>query len=202
MVSSLPGTSQDSGQGLVRLPFETSAREKGPESPPGPWKGIAIACGIASRGEVAGGGRRPRCHRCTGPRRRTDGPWACGTAESLLEDPPSYTSLAFAQPQSLPERLHTRLSIVKVSFVIHNSGGPGDYQWSVLLAQGGSARRVSEGNVHVAPGHGASITRFEDILCTRGPVQIVVSLARPAEQIDFSAACPSAKSSLQRQKDA
>ena len=120
----------------------------------------------------------------------------------LLEDPPSYTSLAFAQPQSLPERLHTRLSIVKVSFVIHNSGGPGDYQWSVLLAQGGSARRVSEGNVHVAPGHGASITRFEDILCPRGPVQIVVSLARPAEQIDFSAACPPAKSSLQRQKDA
>lgn len=116
----------------------------------------------------------------------------------LLEDTPSYTSLAFAHPQSLQERRDS----VDVTFVIHNSGAPRDYQWSVLLAQGRSARRVAEGNVYVAPGHGASITRSENILCTRGQVQIVVSLARPAEQIDAWAACPSAKSSLQRQKDA
>lgn len=104
----------------------------------------------------------------------------------LFEEPANYTSLAFIEPQGLPSQPTTKGSQnVNVSFVIHNAGGtPHDYQWSVLLVQGGHTDRLAVGNAHVASGNGTTITKSASISCTGKPSQIVVSLARPAESID------------------
>ena len=107
----------------------------------------------------------------------------------LFEEPASYTSLAFLRPQSLP-KLSSRQAPVVVSFVIHNAGGiASEYQWSILLVQGQRTRHTAAGNVRVAAGREASITRFVTIPCTQGQVRIVVSLERPAESIDALTAC-------------
>lgn len=104
----------------------------------------------------------------------------------------SYTSLAFLRPQTLPKQLSSRQATVVVPFVIHNASGIAtDYHWSVALVQGQRTRHVAAGNVRVASGRGASITRSATISCTRGQVRIVVSLERPAESIDALTACSS-----------
>jgi hypothetical protein len=108
----------------------------------------------------------------------------------ILEEPASYTSLAFLHPQSLPEQLVSKRASIEFAFVIHNAGGtPRDYRWSVLLVHGKRARPVGSGSIRVAPGRGAAITRSANVSCTRGRVRIVVSLARPAESIDAWTAC-------------
>ena len=99
---------------------------------------------------------------------------------------------AFAQPQLLPERLHTRLSIIVKFGPIDNSGGLVTTSGPALSAQGGKRRRVSEGNVDVARRR-KLINLFEEHLCTRGPVQIVASLARRVKRIDASRYVRSAK---------
>jgi hypothetical protein len=108
----------------------------------------------------------------------------------LFGEPPSYTSLAFLNPQYLPKQLDSKGTDVDVSFTIHNTGGtPRDYQWSVLQVQGQRTRRVAVGSVRVAPGRGTAIIRSAKISCTRGQVQIVVSLERPTEYIDDWMSC-------------
>jgi hypothetical protein len=110
----------------------------------------------------------------------------------LFQEPTSYTSLAFLNPQSLPEQLSSKKAIVGVSFVINNTGGiPHDYQWSVLLVQGRRTHHVAVGNVRIASGSSVAITRSASISCTRGQVRIIVSLARPAEFIDAWTTCSS-----------
>jgi hypothetical protein len=113
----------------------------------------------------------------------------------LFEEPTSYTSLAFVHPQSLREQLSTKRANINVSFVIYNSGGAArDYQWSVLMVQGGHTSPVAAGSARVASERGTALTRSAKIFCTRGRVQIVVRLARPAEYIDTWTACPSHRS--------
>ncbi len=111
----------------------------------------------------------------------------------MFQGPTSYTSLAFLHPQSLqPRRLDPKRANVDVSFVINNAGGtPRDYRWSVTLAQGRHTHAVAAGSVRIPSGHGATITRSEQISCTQGQARIVVSLESPAEFIDAWAACPS-----------
>lgn len=110
----------------------------------------------------------------------------------LFEQPTSYTSLAFAHPQTLPERLTSKQENIGISFIIHNVGGrTHGYQWSIQFVQTGHTHRMAAGNVSIAPGSGAIITRSEEIHCTQGQVQIVVSLAHPAESIDAWMACSS-----------
>ena len=113
----------------------------------------------------------------------------------LFAGPTSYTSLAFQQPQALPEQLQRKRVNVNVSFVIRNAGNvPRGYQWSVLLVQGGHSHLVSSGGVRVGSGRAAAITRLAEISCTRGRVRIVVNVARPAEFIDAWTACWSPRS--------
>ena len=108
----------------------------------------------------------------------------------LFEQPASYTSLAFLHPTTLTEKLPEKQATVPVSFVISNTGGvPHDYQWSVSLVQGQQTRHVAAGSAQVASGKGATITSAARISCTQGKVQILVSLARPAEHIDALTAC-------------
>jgi hypothetical protein len=112
----------------------------------------------------------------------------------LFEQPTSYTSLAFAQPQNLPEQLAPKQKTIGISFMIHNSGGRTyGYQWSIQFVQTGLIHRAAAGYVSIDPGKGATISRTEVIQCNRKKVQIVVSLAHPAESIDAWMACPSHK---------
>ena len=107
----------------------------------------------------------------------------------LVEEPASYTSLAFLHPQSLPEQLKSKRH-VPIAFVIHNAGStPRVYEWSVLLAQGPRTHQLAAGNVRVASRHGAIVMRSLQVLCTRGRMQIVVMLTHPAQSIDAWAEC-------------
>jgi hypothetical protein len=108
----------------------------------------------------------------------------------LIEEPTGYTSLAFLHPQSLPERLPAERASVATSFVIHNTGTASrDYRWSMHLVRSGQDRVVAAGSTRVAGRGEATILRSATISCTRGHVEIVVKLARPAEAIDALAAC-------------
>jgi hypothetical protein len=108
----------------------------------------------------------------------------------LAEVPASYTSLAFLQPQSLPNQLTSERESVDVSFVITNtSSTPRDYQWSVSLITEQRAAVTAKGNVSVAAGQKADVIRLAAISCRRGRVHIVISLAHPAEGIDAWSAC-------------
>ena len=104
--------------------------------------------------------------------------------------PTGYTSLAFSHPQSLPEQMGSKSANVEVSFVIQNTGDAlRDYQWSVGLAQGQRRHDVATGNVRIAAGQEATITRSAKSSCTRGQIRVVVSLAEPAESIGAWIAC-------------
>lgn len=108
----------------------------------------------------------------------------------LLEEPASYTSLAFQYPQRLQEQLSVKRANVGVSFVIRNAGStPRDYRWSMLLVQGSRTSLVAAGSAGLASGRETAITRSAKIFCTQGQVRIVVRLARPAEYIDAIMAC-------------
>lgn len=109
----------------------------------------------------------------------------------LLEEPTSYTSLAFVDPRlNVIENLSARQVPVSVSFEIHNATStPRYYQWSVFLVQRGHTHGTAAGSVHLASGRGAAITRSVNISCRRGRVRVIVKLASPAEFIDAWMTC-------------
>lgn len=112
----------------------------------------------------------------------------------LSGEPTSFTSLAFVHPQSLPGQLSSQPENVSVSFVIRNSGeSTRNYHWSVRLTQGGHTRQTAEGSVRIPPRRQTAINRLTSISCAAGQLQIMVSLARPAEHIDALAACRARK---------
>ena len=109
---------------------------------------------------------------------------------ALIGKPASYTSLAFQRPLSLPEQLSTKQTDIPIPFVIHNAGTDAhDYQWQMQLVQGTATRHVSSGTIHIASGRSAWITQAVQIPCVQGQVQVIVSLALPAESIDARAEC-------------
>jgi hypothetical protein len=109
----------------------------------------------------------------------------------LLEQPTNYTSLAFAQPRNLPERLTAKQKTIGILFIIHNSGDSTyGYHWSIQFTQTGHTHRVAAGDVDVNPGKAVTISRTEAIQCTLKQVQVTISLAHPAESIDAWIACP------------
>jgi hypothetical protein len=141
------------------------------------WRGVAILFAVIAL--AAGMGQTNLGHAILGK-------------VGLFEEPTSYTSLAFLNPQSLPGRLSSRQATIGISFGIQNRDSTShDYQWSVLLVQGLRTRHVAAGNVRLASGHGAAIKRSARISCTQGQVRIVVRLARPAEFIDAWTVCQS-----------
>jgi hypothetical protein len=108
----------------------------------------------------------------------------------LFQEPTRYTSLAFSDPQALPEQLPAARVSVSVSFVIHNSGrSRRHYRWSVLLVQADRTRREAAGDTTIAAGHGAGITAPAKVSCQQGRIRIIVKLARPAETIDAWTTC-------------
>ena len=108
----------------------------------------------------------------------------------LFNEPASYTSLAFAAPQSLPEQLRSTHQALGVSFVIRNSSGASrSYQWSVTVLRHGHSHRVAVGGLRVRAGSAATVARQVTTSCAGGRLRVAVTLSRPAESINFWTAC-------------
>jgi hypothetical protein len=105
----------------------------------------------------------------------------------LSARPAGFTSLAFADPQSLPARLP---SSVRTSFTVTNtSGDPHSYQWSISMDHAGHTTPLAAGQVSVPAGGSTTVTRTVTASCANGQARMTVRLAAPAESIDFWAAC-------------
>ncbi|HTZ30612.1 MAG TPA: hypothetical protein VMC83_41875 [Streptosporangiaceae bacterium] len=112
----------------------------------------------------------------------------------LFSEPASYTALSFAAPQSLPEQLRSAHAGVDASFVIRNSsGGSRSYQWSITVLRDGHTQRVASGTVRVRAGSAVTVPQRVAISCAGGRLRVAVNLTRPAESIDFQAACAPGK---------
>jgi hypothetical protein len=108
----------------------------------------------------------------------------------LYEEPASYTSLAFTNPQSLPAQLSPVPSRVSVSFGISNSSAdPHSYHWSVLLHRAGQVKHLAAGEAEVPAGESTTVAPVVTAACSAGQAQVSVQLAAPAESIAFWLAC-------------
>jgi hypothetical protein len=108
----------------------------------------------------------------------------------LYEEPASYTSLAFTDPQSLPSRLSPVPTRVSVSFGISNSSAdPRSYRWSVVLQRAGRVKRLAAGEVAVPAGESATVAPIVTASCSAGQARMSVQVAVPAESIAFWLAC-------------
>jgi hypothetical protein len=115
----------------------------------------------------------------------------------LAQASPSYAALSFAQPQSLPTRLGSPHTSVRVPFTIQNhSSATQSYQWSLSAAgtgpRGGPAARRVTGRTTLPPGAAATMNPALRLSCTGGQVRFTVRLASPAESVYFLADCPAA----------
>ena len=118
------------------------------------------------------------------------------TGHGLLRDvglsqaSPSYTELAFTDPQALPVQLRSVHASIPVSFGIHNvSDSSRTYSWSIALVRSGRSRPVAAGVARTPAQGRAAVDRTVAISCTGGRLQIVIRLAASAESIDFWVAC-------------
>jgi hypothetical protein len=108
----------------------------------------------------------------------------------LYEEPASYTSLAFTDPQSLPSWLSPVPSRVSVSFGISNSSAdPRSYRWSVVLQRTGRVNRLAGGEVEVPAGESTTVAPVVTASCSAGQARMGVQVAAPAESISFWLAC-------------
>jgi hypothetical protein len=115
----------------------------------------------------------------------------------LFGEPASYTSLAFAAPQSLPEQLRSTHQDLGVTFVIRNSSGASrSYQWSITIHRHGHSQRAAAGEAEVAAGSAATVARQVATACAGGRLRVAVNLTSPAESIDFWTACAPGKGNL------
>lgn len=120
----------------------------------------------------------------------------------LYKEPASYTELAFATPDALPDSLLSAKGAegqtkgrIPVSFSVRNvSGSSQAYQWSITVT-GGKSQVKAAGTVGVPAQGKATITKSVTAACGTGPtLQVVVRLASSAESIDFLVSCPASTS--------
>jgi hypothetical protein len=108
----------------------------------------------------------------------------------LAQHPASYTSLAFADPQSLPTRLSAAPTRVSVPFAVTNtSAGLRSYHWSIVLDRAGRTDPLAAGEVAVPAGDRAAVAATVTASCAAGQARMTVRLTAPAEAIDFWLAC-------------
>jgi hypothetical protein len=108
----------------------------------------------------------------------------------LYENPASYTSLYFGDPDSLPERLESEQATVNIYFIVRNaSDKPQAYRWSILVERNGKLQKAISDNVQVSSGHATAISRSVTATCTGGRLNFIVSLASPVLSIGFWSDC-------------
>jgi hypothetical protein len=111
----------------------------------------------------------------------------------LYETPVPYTELTFSTPGDLPTAVAQPNASVNVAFGIHNvTGGPRNYQWSILLVHSGKSEVKASGVVQTPDQGRSTVTKSVVTACTSGKVEVVVQLTSPAESIDFWVNCPTA----------
>lgn len=110
----------------------------------------------------------------------------------FIATPPAYTSLAFSDPQGIPEALTAQTANVPITFRIENVGSSKhSYQWSIRLVGRQGAQNVYSGATQVGSRKGVTISSIVKIHCTMGRVAVLVELAHPAESIDSWITCAS-----------
>jgi hypothetical protein len=102
----------------------------------------------------------------------------------------NYTSLAFANPQSLPTHVSSASTRMRMSFDLANSSAdPRSYSWSIIFEQAERDSRLATGEISVSAGNRVMVARTVKVSCVKGRVRMVVKIASPAESIDFWMTC-------------
>lgn len=102
----------------------------------------------------------------------------------------SYTALAFQNPQSIPTHLKTARTRLNVDFTITNASAEAQqYKWTLLVIQGKDTRRAGTGTAYAAAGQTTPVADPIEIECRNGQLQMIISLAKPAEHIDAWMTC-------------
>jgi hypothetical protein len=113
-------------------------------------------------------------------------------AAGIYEQPANYTSLSFANPQSLPTQLSRSATSMKMSFTISNASAESrTYRWSVVLDRSGHTYDLAAGTTGVPAKGQTAVSRTVQASCTGGQARVTVELAAPAESIYFLTTCAS-----------
>jgi hypothetical protein len=113
-------------------------------------------------------------------------------AIGVIGPPQSYTAISFENPRDLPTELSGKQPTVTAAFMISNkTADPQNYAWAVSVVEGDTVRGSSSGNINVAAGQAALVSRQIKINCKPGQVKLMVSLIRPKEHIDAFMNCVS-----------
>lgn len=107
-----------------------------------------------------------------------------------LQSPPAYTALYFTNPDRLPAELHTGHVQFPVTFSVQNSSqSDKTYQWRIAVQDGRTTTNVF-GKLSLAGGATAVETKAVKAVCrSGGALQVIVSLATPADAINFRVVC-------------
>jgi hypothetical protein len=108
-----------------------------------------------------------------------------------LQSPPAYTALYFTNPDRLPTQLRTGHVQLPVSFTVQNSSRTAKtYQWRIDVQDGKNTAHVAAGQFSLPGGGTAAETKAVKTVCrSGGGLRIIVSLAAPANSIDFRVVC-------------
>jgi len=108
-----------------------------------------------------------------------------------LEGPASsYTALSFTNPGALQGHLPLGHFSTRVGFALENDSQTSNhYQWTIQMIDGKHVTKVATGQATVGGGDTIDESRTVTGMCQSGNLKLVVSLAAPAESIDFMAHC-------------
>ena len=108
----------------------------------------------------------------------------------LVAEPVDYTALSFDNPAALPTQLPSAHATVPTAFMIHNvSGAQRTYRWFIDVTRNDRSQRIGTGTLDL-PAESQQVIRENLALsCPSGRLKVTISLASPAESIDYWASC-------------
>lgn len=109
----------------------------------------------------------------------------------LAQGSPVFTALYFTNPDRLPTQLRTGHVQFPVSFTVQNSSQAAKtYRWRIDVQDGKNTAHVAAGQLSLPGGGTAAETKAVKTVCrSGGGLRIIVSLAAPADSIDFRVVC-------------
>jgi hypothetical protein len=101
-----------------------------------------------------------------------------------------YTALYFTDPGGLRTRIPLGHVAFVVAFTVQNeTQTTNTYNWTVELVDGKRTTRAAAGQQIMRGGIGEPLTASIVGLCQSGLLEVVVSLASPAESIHYTVPC-------------
>ena len=108
----------------------------------------------------------------------------------LVAEPVDYTALSFANPAALPTQLPSAHATVPTAFMIHNvSGAQRTYRWFIDVTRNDHSQRIGTGTLDLPAESQQVIKENLALSCPSGRLKVTISLASPAESIDYWASC-------------